>query len=87
MGHLAALLLAPALVTSACSDDGILADGINGGRVDAGFFSVDSGPDVGPRRDAEVRDAELAPLFFGIWLSPATSEPALRQSLLAQVQP
>ena len=58
MGHLAALLLAPALVTSACSDDGILADGINGGRVDAGFFSVDSGPDVGPRRDAEVRDAE-----------------------------
>jgi len=36
---------------------------------------------------AEVRDTELAPLFFGIWLSPATSEPALRQSLLAQVQP
>jgi len=35
----------------------------------------------------EVRDPEFAPLFFGIWLSPATSEPALRQSLLAQVQP
>ena len=35
----------------------------------------------------EVRDAAFSPLFFGIWLSPATSEPALRQSLLAQVQP
>ena len=35
----------------------------------------------------EVRDAAFAPLFFGIWLSPATSEPALRQSLLAQVLP
>ena len=36
---------------------------------------------------SELRDADLAPLFFGIWLSPATSEPALRQSLLAQVRP
>jgi hypothetical protein len=35
----------------------------------------------------EVRDAEFASLFFGIWLSPGTSEPAMRQSLLAQVQP
>lgn len=33
----------------------------------------------------EVRDAAFAPLFFGIWLSPATSEPGLRQSLLAQL--
>jgi hypothetical protein len=33
----------------------------------------------------EVRDAAFAPLFFGIWLSPATSEPQLRQSLLAQL--
>jgi hypothetical protein len=30
----------------------------------------------------EVRDAEFARLFFGIWLSPRTSEPALRASLL-----
>jgi hypothetical protein len=30
----------------------------------------------------EVRDTEFARLFFGIWLSPGTSEPALRQSLL-----
>jgi len=33
---------------------------------------------------SEVRDAEFSSLFFGIWLSPATSEPRLRQALLAQ---
>lgn len=31
----------------------------------------------------EVADPEFARLFFGIWLSPNTSEPALRQALLA----
>lgn len=31
----------------------------------------------------EIRDAEFARLFFGIWLSPRTSEPKLRASLLA----
>ena len=30
----------------------------------------------------EVRDPEFARLFFGIWLSPRSSEPALRDSLL-----
>jgi hypothetical protein len=30
----------------------------------------------------EVRDAEFAKRFFGIWLSPKTSEPSLRESLL-----
>lgn len=30
----------------------------------------------------EVRDARFAQLFFGIWLSPRTSEPSLRESLL-----
>ena len=30
----------------------------------------------------EIRDAEFARRFFGIWLSPDTSEPKLRQSLL-----
>jgi hypothetical protein len=30
----------------------------------------------------EVRDAAFARLFFGIWLSPRTSEPALRAALL-----
>lgn len=31
----------------------------------------------------EVADAEFTRLFFGIWLSPNTSEPALRQQLLS----
>ena len=31
----------------------------------------------------EIRDAEFAKLFFGIWLSPKTSEPAMRAALLA----
>ncbi len=30
----------------------------------------------------EVRDAEFTRLFFGIWLSPRSSEPALREALL-----
>ena len=33
----------------------------------------------------EVRDAQFARLFFGIWLSPRTSEPQLRAALLGQV--
>jgi Chalcone isomerase-like len=31
----------------------------------------------------EVADAEFTRLFFGIWLSPRTSEPALREALLS----
>ena len=31
----------------------------------------------------EIRDLEFARLFFGIWLSPKTSEPKLRSALLA----
>jgi len=31
----------------------------------------------------EIRDAEFARLFFGIWLAPSTSEPGLRTALLA----
>ena len=31
----------------------------------------------------EVPDAEFSRLFFGIWLSPQTSEPGLRQELIA----
>ncbi len=34
------------------------------------------------RPTAELRDPEFARLFFGIWLAPQSSEPALRQSLL-----
>jgi len=30
----------------------------------------------------DVRDLEFARLFFGIWLSEKTSEPALRRALL-----
>jgi hypothetical protein len=30
----------------------------------------------------ESTDVELARVFFGIWLSPRTSEPALREALL-----
>lgn len=30
----------------------------------------------------EIRDGDFAALFFGIWLSPKTSEPAMRQALL-----
>ena len=33
----------------------------------------------------EVRDAEFARLFFGIWLAPWTSEPKLRSALLGAV--
>ena len=29
-----------------------------------------------------IDDAQFARLFFGIWLSPQTSEPALREQLL-----
>jgi len=35
----------------------------------------------------EVADPAFARLFFGIWLSPQTSEPGLRQSLLAARTP
>ncbi len=34
------------------------------------------------RQTAAVSDAEYARLFFGIWLAPQTSAPALRESLL-----
>jgi hypothetical protein len=38
---------------------------------------------VNGKAAGEVRDAAFAKLFFGIWLAPATSEPALRSALLA----
>ena len=34
----------------------------------------------------EIGDAQFARLFFGIWLAPWTSEPALRDALLAGSQ-
>jgi hypothetical protein len=39
------------------------------------------------KSSGEVRDAEFARLFFGIWLSPQTSEPKLRDALLAGARP
>ena len=38
---------------------------------------------VNGKPSGEIRDAEFARLFFGIWLSPKTSEPKLRTALLA----
>jgi hypothetical protein len=38
---------------------------------------------VNGKTNGEIRDAEFARLFFGIWLSPKTSEPKLRDALLA----
>ncbi len=35
----------------------------------------------------EIADPEFARLFFGIWLSPQTSEPKLRLALLQQLMP
>ena len=49
--------------------------GVHRPGVGAAFF-VNGNP------TAEVRDAQFAQLFFGIWLSPRTSQPALRAALL-----
>ena len=38
---------------------------------------------VNGKPGGEIRDAEFARLFFGIWLSPKTSEPQMRSALLA----
>ncbi len=43
---------------------------------DAARFFVNGQP------RGEVRDAEFTRLFFGIWLSPRTSQPRLREALL-----
>lgn len=42
---------------------------------------------VNGQAHGEIRDAEFARLFFGIWLSPNTSEPALRSALLQGAGP
>ena len=38
---------------------------------------------VNGKTSGDIRDAEFARLFFGIWLSPKTSEPKVRAALLA----
>ncbi|MEG0939204.1 MAG: chalcone isomerase family protein [Comamonas sp.] len=49
--------------------------GLNDGQGEVRFFH-------NGRQTAQIRDAEFARLFFGIWLSPQTSAPAMRNSLL-----
>lgn len=41
----------------------------------------------GGRLLGEINDPEFARLFFAIWLGPATSEPGLREALLAGLEP
>lgn len=49
--------------------------GLHDGRGEVRFFH-------NGRLTARIGDAEYARLFFGIWLAPQTSAPALRESLL-----
>jgi len=39
------------------------------------------------RQTGEIRSAEFARLFFGIWLGAGTAEPALRQALIGKSPP
>jgi hypothetical protein len=59
---------------------GVRITGVNRPGVGVSFF-------VNGKATGEARDVELARLFFGIWLSPKTSEPQLRQTLLGQATP
>ena len=52
--------------------------GVNVPGLGARFF-------ISGRLKGEVRDLGFARFFFGIWLSPKTSEPALRDALLGKV--
>ena len=51
-------------------------------QPDGGAVFMQSGRPLG-----SIRDPEFSTLFFGIWLSEKTSEPDLRQSLLALGKP
>ena len=42
---------------------------------------------VNGRAQGEIADPRFAARFFGIWLGPATSEPALREALLEGAAP
>jgi len=52
--------------------------GLNLPGMGARFF-------VNGQLKGDVRDPEFARLFFGIWLSPRTSEPTLREALLGKL--
>ncbi|NQW94052.1 MAG: chalcone isomerase family protein [Polaromonas sp.] len=64
----------------------VLPDVKTGDRV-MGIHRPGSGAQflVNGKQSGEIRDAEFARLFFGIWLSPKTSEPKLRSALLSGV--
>ena len=51
--------------------------GVNVPGMGARFF-------INGRLKGDIRDPQFARLFFGIWLSPKTSEPALRDALLGK---
>ena len=51
--------------------------GVNVPGMGALFF-------VNGRLKGDIRDPQFARLFFGIWLSPRTSEPSLRDALLGK---
>ena len=51
--------------------------GLNVPGMGARFF-------INGRFKGDLRDPEFARLFFGIWLSPKTSDPALRDALLGK---
>jgi Chalcone isomerase-like len=60
--------------------DGDRITGINRPGLGATFL-------VNGKAARDIRDPEFARVFFGIWLSHASSEPRMRQELLSQVLP
>ncbi|MGA0584683.1 MAG: chalcone isomerase family protein [Castellaniella sp.] len=65
---------------------GVLPDVQPGDRL-TGLYLPGRGMSVwrGPQLLGSIDDAELARRFFGIWLSPRTSEPDLRGALLSHL--
>ena len=61
----------------------VVPDVKKGDRV-LGIHKPGTGADfwVNGKLVGEIQDAEFARLFFGIWLSPKTSEPQIRTLLL-----
>jgi hypothetical protein len=66
----------------------LLPDVVPGDRI-AGFLRPGEGARflVNGRAVGDIADPRFAALFFGIWLAPTTSEPALRAALLANTAP
>ena len=62
----------------------VIPDVAKGARI-LGVYRPGRGADfwINGQASGEIRDAEFARLFFGIWLSPGTSEPQMRAALLA----